>query len=419
MIAPRIEEQYVGGIRVLTLKTAINGVVQVVGSFRSNPDFGAGHDLVQDVMVSLLDQGTRHRDRFEMASLLERRGSERKYSSDNLRISFQARMLTDELPTVLSIVAEEMRAPAFDETEFDKTRARIRAGLQRSMESTSSRASAALTRLMVPEDHPVFVPAYADDIRALESLTPAQIATYYAEHVGANDLVLVAVGDIDHSTFVAAVETHLGDWATHNVANPTFASTCRPTAQEAIETVPGKANLDVVWGHVLPLRRTDPDFLPLFLGVYGLGGNFSARLMARVRDEQGLTYGTYARLGGVSTQHDMFWKVGITLSPEHYARGLTAVMHEIETFIRDGLTSEEVAEKVETVVGSFQVGLATTSGLAHAIHQVAARSFPLSFLDTYPDEVAALTASSVNRAVATHLSAADLCSVSAGVVPTA
>jgi predicted Zn-dependent peptidase len=65
------------------------------------------------------------------------------------------------------------------------------------------------------------------------------------------------------------------------------------------------------------------------------------------------------------------------------------------------------------------VGLATTSGLAHAIHQVAARSFPLSFLDTYPDEVAALTASSVNRAVATHLASADLCRVSAGVVPTA
>ena len=419
MIAPRIQEHHVGGIRVLTLKTAITGIVQVVGSFRSNPDFGAGHDLVQDVMVSLLDQGTRHRDLFEIASQLERRGSERKYSSDNLRISFQARMLSEELPTVLSIMAEELRAPAFDETEFDKTRARIRAGLQRSMESTSSRASAALTRLIVPEDHPVFVPAYADDIRTLDTLRPSQVASYHREHVGANDLVLVAVGDIDHMAMVAAVETYFGDWATHGTGAPQFASVSRMPPQEAFETVQGKANLDVVWGHAIPLRRTDPDFLPLFLAVYGLGGNFSARLMARVRDEQGLTYGTYARLGGVSTQHDMFWKVGITLSPEHYERGLTSVMHEIETFIQDGLTSKEVAEKVETVVGSFQVGLATTSGLAHAIHQVAARAFPLSFLDTYPDEVAALSTASVNRAVATHLVSEDLCRVSAGVIPKA
>ncbi|GIS56662.1 MAG: hypothetical protein CM1200mP1_06000 [Candidatus Neomarinimicrobiota bacterium] len=34
------------------------------------------------------------------------------------------------------------------------------------------------------------------------------------------------------------------------------------------------------------------------LGIYILGGNFSARLMQTVRDEQGLTYGIGSSIGG-------------------------------------------------------------------------------------------------------------------------
>ena len=45
------------------------------------------------------------------------------------------------------------------------------------------------------------------------------------------------------------------------------------------------------------------------VGTYILGGNFSARLMQTVRDEQGLTYNIQSLVGGVDNGNDGYWVI--------------------------------------------------------------------------------------------------------------
>ena len=46
------------------------------------------------------------------------------------------------------------------------------------------------------------------------------------------------------------------------------------------------------------IRRDHPDYLPLYMAVYALGGYFGSRLMLNIREDKGLTYGISASLQG-------------------------------------------------------------------------------------------------------------------------
>ena len=59
-----------------------------------------------------------------------------------------------------------------------------------------------------------------------------------------------------------------------------------------------KTSVSVVLGQATRLRFSDPDSLALRLGTRIFGSGFAGRLMANVRDKEGLTYGIGASLSG-------------------------------------------------------------------------------------------------------------------------
>jgi len=176
-------------------------------------------------------------------------------------------------------------------------------------------------------------------------------------------------------------------------------------------------NLDVRIGVGVALRRDDPRFVPLHVANYILGGNFSARLMAYVREELGLTYGISSGLAGFDVAYNGFWQIAVTLSQENLTAGIDATMATIERFVSDGITTEELAVKQRTLGGLFTVGLSTTSGLAQAMHGHFLNGFEPSYIDRYPEIISGLTVGQVNEAIQTFLSADRLVTSVAGTLP--
>ncbi len=397
--ADRVQERRTGACRLLALSTPVRDVVAMRGSFKVYPDFAAGQDLVQDLTTMLLDKGTRRRDRFAIAEALESRGAQLQFFSDGLRVAFSGRLLRDDLPEVLAILAEELTEPLFDAGEFEKAQAQLAASLRRSMESTASQASAALSRRIYGKAHPNYQPAPEEDLERLAAITVDDVRRFHAGHFGANELTMVLVGDLDADAAEPIVRQHLGQW-TPGAERATYAE--HPEEEppgKSLIPLPDKQNVDVRMGHGLPVRRQDPAYLPLFLGNFILGGNFSARLMSVIRDEMGLTYGISSSLQGITVDYEGHWQIGVTLSRENVRRGIEATRAEVQKFVEGGATAEELAEKQTTVTGRFKVDMATTTGLAAMLLRNAERGFDVGYLDRYPGEVAAVTLEAVNEAV--------------------
>jgi predicted Zn-dependent peptidase len=417
--AERIDGRQVGLCRVLMLQTPVDNVVSWRGSFITNPDFGAGHDLLQDLTVSLLDKGTEQRDRFELAQVLEDRGAKLNLSSDGLYVDVSGQALAGDLPDVLDVLAEMLRSPQFDATEFEKEKAQSLAQVQRQMEKTGAQASGALARQLFPDTHPNYTTSFEAQIEQLQRLTVDDVRRFHARHVGANEFALVFVGDVNREAILGAVEAAFGDWASHD-APVTYATDPASAAPGRTPVpMPDKSNVDVRMGHALPIRRDHDDYEALYVGNYILGGNFSARLMNQVRDEQGLTYHIGSGLSGVTTRYAGSWQVEVTLSQDTLATGIDATEAVIRQFVEQGATADELEGKKTTITGSYTVGLATTKRLAQSILTNAERGFDMDYLDRFPARIDALTLEEVNAAIRRHVRPDDLHVALAGTLPEA
>lgn len=413
-LAERVRESSVGPWSVFSAPTTVESVVSFRGSFRSQPEFEQGDVILQDLVVSMLDKGTRSRDRFQLAEVLDDTGAQLSIVSDAYRIRFSGKALAKDLDRVMDVLGEELREPAFDPTEFEKARAFVAAAYQREMENTGAQASSALSRLLYVPRHPNHTVSPEEAVERLSALTLDDVHRYYAERIRPSDALVVFCGDLDELSPEKLVQDSLCRWEAEPVAvDETYGG---------ILTVPGtdhvvmsdKSNSDVRLGHPLELLRQDEDYLPLFVANFVLGGNFSARLMTEIRDRMGLTYGIWSSLSGITTEHSGHWVVGVTLSGENVDRGIEATRAEMKKFVEGGITAEELAEKQTTIVGSFKVGLATTGGMAASLLYNAERRFPVEYLDQYPDLVRALNLEKVNDSIRRHLNPALLSVAIAG-----
>ncbi|MDX1419416.1 MAG: pitrilysin family protein, partial [Rubricoccaceae bacterium] len=416
-LADRVTEAEAGAARLWLLPTTVRDVVAFRGSLETAPDLSTDDDLAQHLLVDLLDKGTRHRDRFAVAEALEGRGAELSFYPDGLRIGVAGKCLRDDLADVLALAAEQLREPLLDADEFRKEQARALAGVRQAMDSTGAQATGALKRRLYPSDHPNYNRPFDAELAALEALTVERVRAYHAEHVGGTALRIAVAGDLDPDAVAEAARAAFGDWAPHG-RQASYAADAEASPPGRTDVpMDDKQNLDCRLGHALALRRDSDDFLPVYVGNFALGGNFSARLMQEVRDRQGLTYGIGSAVSGVTVEHGGHWRISVGLSRENLERGLDATRAEVRRFVEEGLRPDELAEKQETIAGTHVVGLATTTGLAARLLVNAERGFPVAYLDEYPERVRALTVEAVNAAVRRHLDPERLHLAVAGTLP--
>jgi zinc protease len=418
-ISDSIHQAEVGGASLRLLHRPVDSVVTVAGSFETRSDPTRRDDILQEVVVELLDKGTTERDRFEIASEIEDRGADVGFGSHNLSVHFAARVLKQDVGDVLQIVAEQLRTPAFAEEEFEKAKHQLGSKIRRSLESTAVRAGSAMAAALFAPGHPNHGYSPQEDIEVLSDITLDDVRRYHEQQFGANRLALCAAGDLDVRDFERAVASAFAGFDkridTSDRESDAYGHLVRIPRSDRIEiAIPDRMNLDVRIGCSVDLRRDHPDFVPLHVGNYVLGGNFSARLMSYVREELGLTYGISSGLGGFDVEYGGFWQIGVTLSQENLAKGIEATMATVEQFVENGITADELAAKQRTLSGLFKVGLSTTRGLAQTMHAHFRTRRAPSYIDEYPEIISGLNVDQVNEAIRSYLQSDRLVTAIAG-----
>jgi zinc protease len=399
----------------LVLPWDIDSVVSIRGSFSTSPDFRGGEELTQDFLVGMLDKGTQKRTKLQLAEALENCGASIRFSSAGTRIRFEAKCLKADLNMVLSLINEQLRFPALDASEYELLRQRYLANIQRMDSDTGSRASDALARHVYDPGHPRFARSTAEMLEQVRSASMDEAASFLERQFGANSLVLTVVGDVADQrpemlldTLCEGFDTRRLPEYTHDLALDTASQ-----RREHIE-IRDRSNLDLRMGHGVQLTKKSPDYLPLFLGVFMLGGNFSSHLMNTIRDRDGLTYGIRSQLSGLTAEYPGAWVTSITLSRDKLETGIEATLAEIKAFIRKNSSEDALELCKTTITGSYKIQLSTTGGIAANLMTNQEEGRPLDRIDLYPDEINRITTTDVDRVMSKYLNAERLFVVSAG-----
>ena len=401
-----IKSTPIKGLNLYSLVTGVDDVVTIKGSFLGGDLFGKGNIIVPEMAALMLDLGTKKRDKFEIGSTLEMVGARLGFSSGRYRVHFSARCLKNDIGLVVELLSEQLMEPAYNKNDLQSMIKRRKAELKKLKEDTRTRAIETFLRELYPEKHPNSPPSLNSQINALGKINVNDLKEFQKKYYGLGSFNICFVGDVDHNSIEQHLIKHFDGWDLNSTStkqtNKKLSANTFGQHIQILEHIPDKSSCDLITGHGIGIDQEQKDYYSVMMGQFILGGNFSARLMSTVRDEEGLTYGIQSTISGVEEGNDGYWYIWGTFPPEKIELAKLSIEKQLKLWYKKGVTANELAAKKATICGNYQVGLDTTSGLATRILTTVQRGKRLSFMDEYLDIINGLKLQKINDAISQY-----------------
>ena len=363
--------------------------------------------------TAMLSKGTTKNDKFQFSQKLEKLGVDIYVGSDSYHVTINFKCLSQDIDTVIALLAEELRHPLFDEKEFDLLKQQYIGNLQQGLSNPGMRGRIAMTQALYPKDHPNYSSSVETTIENIQNAELDEIKAFHKSYFGPKAMVLVGVGDVDEKTLYKTLEKNFKAWKGGMDRSQKNHQVAETVGQTKIITIPEKPSAELFIGQYTGIQRSDVDFLPLYIGNSVLGGGFSGRLMKTVRDDAGLTYGISSRLEGYTYSRG-YWYINASFNPELLNKGKEMTLEQLRTWYQKGITAQELSHKKSNLIGSFKIGLSTTPGMARNILAVVQRGQAPGYIYEYPKELEAVTLEEVNAAIKKYIDIDNLVIVEAG-----
>ena len=411
-----IETNHSQGINTYVLPTNIKDVVTISGSFLGGTLYSPSKNPhISTFTAAMLDKGTFNKDKYEIGDVLDSVGAELKFGSTKHHIFFTAHCLNSDVNIVVEMLAEQLRTPAFRGDEIDKLKTRMIGKLEQSLEDTKKQALISFLRILYPKTHPNYKYKTEESLDFIKSINQKDLKTFHDLAYGINTMNIAVAGDVNPEKFNDQIINHFADWDKQSINEIDNKLDIIAVSKNVDKiNIKDKTSADMYLGQYIGIDREHNDYYPLMLGIYILGGNFSARLMQTVRDEQGLTYGIGSSIGGSNFGIDGYWNTWGTFAPDLIEKGHNATMEQINKWCKKGVFEKELISKKSTITGSYKVALDTTGGLVSQILSNAERKKPISYLDEYVGIINNISLKEINNAISKYIDPTKLTLVTAG-----
>ena len=411
-----IETNHSQGINTYVLPTNIKDVVTISGSFLGGTLYSPSKNPhISTFTAAMLDKGTFNKDKYEIGDVLDSVGAELKFGSTKHHIFFTAHCLNSDVNIVVEMLAEQLRTPAFRGDEIDKLKTRMIGKLEQSLEDTKKQALISFLRILYPKTHPNYKYKTEESLDFIKAINQKDLKTFHDLAYGINTMNIVVAGDVNPEKFNDQIINHFADWDKQSINEIDNKLDIIAVSKNVDKiNIKDKTSADMYLGQYIGIDREHNDYYPLMLGIYILGGNFSARLMQTVRDEQGLTYGIGSSIGGSNFGIDGYWNTWGTFAPDLIEKGHNATMEQINKWCKKGVFEKELISKKSTITGSYKVALDTTGGLVSQILSNAERKKPISYLDEYVGIINNISLKEINNAISKYIDPTKLTLVTAG-----
>ncbi|HSH84212.1 MAG TPA: pitrilysin family protein [Guyparkeria sp.] len=348
----------------------------------------------------LLDEGSTERDAKTIADGFARAGAEFSASASLETTAVRLRSLTesDWLWPAVDLMAEVISSPAFNPDDVARERARLQRAIEARQQSASAVANDAL-RQAAFGDHPYSHPT--DGSReSVETIRHEDVRAFHQRYFVAENAIVVIVGDLDRVQAERLANRLTADLPAGE--KPADLPPVPPLAESQTVRVDFPSEQSTVLVAFDGIARKHEDYLPLYVGNHIFGGSgFASRLMSELRQKRGLAYGTYSYL--MPLRAGGRFVMSIQTRNSQVDNALTLMIDELERFLADGPTEQEVADSEANLVGGFPMRLNSNKKITEQIGALAFLGLPLDYFDDYIDRVRAIDAAEIKAAFDRHV----------------
>ena len=383
-------------------------VAMQVGAVHEPPDLAG----LANLTGALLTRGTAKRSGQQLDSAIEFVGGRIEAGAGRDGMTAWLSVLKRDLTLGLDLLGEVVLTPAFPEAEVKRKVAEIQASLQRLEENPGAVASRALAKLVFP-GHPYGRPVEGTR-ETVGRLTRDDVVRFYGRHARPDTTIIALVGAITVDEARREVVARFGGWP-RPTAPPATVPFAPPGPAPRSETITRELTQTTVLLGRQAVTQRDPDYFPLTVASYILGGGSTSRLYTRIRDEGGLAYDVRSHLA--PGKFGARFLVSTQTRAAEAAKATGLIEAEIERMRRDPPTERELTIAKDYLIGSFPLRLDTSSKVADFIVAVEDLGLGLDYADRYREGVGRVTAADVQRVAAKYFDPAGFNRVLVGRAP--
>ncbi len=300
--------------------------------------------------------------------------------------------LTKDLEVCLDLFFDMLRNPGFDEGRLALAKSQSIQGMERRNDATRSIEGREFGRLMRGTSH------FSTTQRtraSVEAITRDDLIAFHRRYFHPGNFIFTVSGDVDTTAILAELERRLDGWEVGSESVP-------PVPAPDFTPEPGLYLVDkpdvnqgrVALGH-LGITRDDPDrYKVLVMNDILGGGGFSARLLTRVRSDEGLAYSASSSFRA-GTYYPGLFQAGFQSRSETVARATAIVLEEIGRMRTELVEDEELRNSIGYFVETFSRSFSSAAATAGLFAGDEFTGRDPAYLATYRDNIASVTAEEV------------------------
>ncbi|KDA03856.1 MAG: pitrilysin family protein [Hyphomonas oceanitis] len=388
-----------GGVSVWLVSEPSIPIVSVEmawkGGETSDPE---GLEGLSDAVVYNMNEGAGDLDSLGFQTRMEELNMSFGCSTGNDWTSCSASMLKENAPEAMGLIATAFDEPRFDEGPFERFQRENLIGIKQRETSAGWLARKAMTDALYP-GHPY---ARQTSVESIAALTPELAREQMRKLMVKDRLLVTAVGAVTPEELAPMIDMALGGLPETSELPPVADITLpTPPAEPIVVDLPQPQSL--VMFSAPGLERHDPDFFAAYVLNYTVGGGgFESRLMKTLRVDKGLTYGVSTGLS--TSDHLDTWTGGGQTKNESAGEFLAGIHDELNLFVADGMTEEELSDAKAYLTGSYALGFDSNAKIADQIMSVRQQDLGIDYFDTRNANMNAVTLDDVNRVAKEYLS---------------
>ncbi|BDW12136.1 peptidase M16 [Polynucleobacter sp. SHI8] len=305
------------------------------------------------------------------------------------------------LNPLISQASDMLAFPIFSKKILEREKAIEISGLLES-QTKPEYIMAKQFKKMIYRDNPL---GNEQSVNSIKAVSIDDLKKFHQTYYRADQMNIMIIGDLSREQ---AIE--IGSKLTKNLPKtgaskliipPLAPLPSQDVSQREIKIAHPSQQAHIQMGSTSPSRK-DPDYFPLLVGNYILGGGgFVSRLMNEIREKRGLAYSVSSYF--YPAKNSGYFVAGMQTKKDQSDESVKLLKETIQTFVNQGPNDDEVQAAKSNLINGFPLRIDSNSKLLDNLSAIAWYDLPLNTLDEWTNEVKKVTKDDIHKAFQKNL----------------
>ncbi len=384
------------GITLLTVEDHRLPKVSANLSIDAGPITEGSKAGVVNLMGGMLSEGTKTMPKATFDEAVDKIGANVDLSASGGRVE----ALTRYFRNAFSLMGLALKEPAFTQESFDKLKTQAITGLKTQAKSAPAISARVTNALTYGKTHPN---GEFETEESIQKLTLNDVKEAYGKYVTPSRAYLTIIGDITPDDAKKLAIEVFGTWKGAQLTLPKLPLVANPAKAEIdLVDLPNAVQSEIKVVNLVDLKKNNPDYFPVLLANYILGGGANSRLFMDLREKHGFTYGAYSSLSAGRFQTTFQASAAVRTAKTDSA--IASFLSQIKRIRTEKVTDEELVNAKSLYNGSFALNLEDPARTATFASNILIDNLPADFYKTYLQKVNAVTADDILRVAQKYMS---------------